>query len=96
MIALIAAIGASAALVLVAARLLAGPTLYDRVLAANVLCVKTCVICAAASVAAGRADWIDVCIALAFALLTVNIAAAKFFRAKSFQPPMTRVAGERR
>lgn len=95
MIALIAAIGAAAALLLAAIRLLTGPTLYDRALAANAVCVMACVICAAAAVAAGRADWIDVSIALAFALLTLNVAVAKFFRAKSFQPPMARTGEER-
>jgi len=96
MIALIASIGVAAVLVLSAVRLLAGPTLHDRLLAANAVGVKVCVICAAAAVAANRSDWLDVSLALAFALLTVNAAAAKFFRTRSFQPPIARAAEERR
>lgn len=90
MIALAAAIGAGAALVLCLLRLFAGPTLYDRALAANGVVTKTALICAAVAVAAGRGEGIDVAFALMFGAFVTNSAVLKFFRTRSFQAPLAR------
>ncbi len=88
MIALAAAAGAAIALSLALVRLFAGPTLYDRALAANVIVVNTALICAAAAVAARRSEGVDVALALMFGALVVNIAVLKVFRARTFQAPL--------
>lgn len=93
MIAAVLAIAAMSAAALVAVRFLAGPTLYDRLLAAHSIAVKAAVIAAAAAVIAKRVDWLDAAIAVALALLVLQVAVAKYFRARSFQPPMARHAG---
>lgn len=88
MIALVVATGLAIALGLVLARLFVGPTLYDRMLAANSVVVKAALICAALAVAGGRADWVDVSLALLIAGLICNAAVLKFFRARTFQAPL--------
>lgn len=92
MIALAAAGGAGAALVLSLIRLFAGPTVYDRALAVNTMVVKVALICAAVSVAANRAEWLDVTFAFVFGLVVLNAAVLKLFRLRTFQPPLTRDA----
>ena len=89
-IAIAAAAGVAGALALALARLFAGPTLYDRTLAANSAAAKAALICAALAVAAGRADWIDAAFALFLSVFVANVAIVKFFRARTFQPPLGR------
>lgn len=91
MIALMAAAGAGIALLLCLVRLFAGPTLYDRVLAANGVAMKLVLVVAAAAVLAAKAAWIDLAIAFALGALVVNVAVLKFFQAGTFQPPLARV-----
>lgn len=93
MIALIAAAGVALTMALALVRLSAGPTLYDRALAANALVLRGALACAALAVAFDRAAWIDVSFALALGALVLNAAALKFFRARSFQPPLAREEG---
>lgn len=97
MIALAAAIGATLAAILVLVRLFAGPTLYDRALAAHSAAGKAALACAALGVMAGAPQWIDVALALVLGMFIANAATLKFFRAKSFQAPMYRAPtkGER-
>jgi multicomponent Na+:H+ antiporter subunit F len=91
MIALSAALAGIAVLLLCLVRLFAGPTLYDRVIAANAggLCVIV--------VASGLATWsgdaraLDVSIALVFAMVAADVAFFKFSYAKSFQSAIARV-----
>lgn len=90
MIALIAAAGAALTMMLALVRLTAGPTLYDRALAANGVVLRGALACAALAVALGRSEWIDVALALALGALVLNAAVLKFFRARSFQPSMAR------
>lgn len=90
MIALIAAGGAALTMVLALVRLAAGPTLYDRALAANGVVLRGALACAALAVAFGRAEWVDVAFALVLGALVLNAAVLKFFRARSFQPPLAR------
>lgn len=68
------------AMVLALSRLYAGPTLYDRVLAANSFGTKTVLMIAVMGFLTGRPDFLD--IALLYALLNFigTIAVLKFFR----------------
>lgn len=90
MIALIAAVGAALTMALALVRLAAGPTLYDRALAANGVVMRAALACAALAVAFGQSAWIDVALALVFGALVLNAAVLKFFRARSFQPSLAR------
>lgn len=90
MTAIAAAIGAGIALALCLIRLFAGPTLYDRTLAANGVVTKLAVVCAAAAVLAGRTDFVDAALAFVFALFVVNVAVLKFFKVRTFQAPLMR------
>lgn len=82
------------ALLLALPRVLIGPTLHDRAIAAKTLLVRTVLIVAASATAAGRSDLLDVALALAFMALVLCVAIAKVFRARSFQPALVQ-AGER-
>lgn len=88
MIPLAAAAGAIIALALAALRLFAGPTLYDRTLAANAILAKAVLVCAAAAVLAQRADYVDAAFVLLLSGLVVNVAILKFFRLGTFQAPL--------
>jgi multicomponent Na+:H+ antiporter subunit F len=91
-IALGAGAGVLVTLALTLVRLFAGPTFYDRTLAANSIAAKAALICAALAVIAERAEWIDVAFAFVFSAFVLNVAVLKFFRARSFQPPLDRDA----
>lgn len=69
-----------AAMVLALVRLYAGPTLYDRVLAANSFGTKTVLMIGVMGFLTGRPDFLD--ISLLYALLNFigTIAVLKFFR----------------
>lgn len=90
MIALGAALAASMVLLLALIRVFAGPTLYDRVVAANAGVLCAIVIAAALGVVSGDARALDVCIALVLALLAVNVAMFKFSSARTFQSAIAR------
>ena len=91
MIALVVAVGAAIAIGLSLLRLFAGPTLYDRTLAANTIVLTAALVCAAGAWAARRSDAIDAALALMFAALVINVALLKVFRARSFQAPLAQV-----
>ncbi|MDX1483973.1 MAG: monovalent cation/H+ antiporter complex subunit F [Alphaproteobacteria bacterium] len=67
-------------MVLALARLYMGPTLYDRVLAANAFGTKTVLLIGVVGFLTGRPDFLD--ISLLYALLNFigTIAVLKFFR----------------
>ena len=92
-------VAASAAVIicmlLVLARAFMGPTLYDRVLAANAFGTKTVLMIALLGFVMGRPDFVD--IALLYALINFigTIAILKFFRSGNFgQAGRERPAGE--
>lgn len=93
MIALTAAVGAAALLLVTLARLFAGPTLSDRALAATGVLVKCALVCAAAATAANQPAWIDAAFALVLAAVVVNMAMLKVFRLRNFQAPLSREDG---
>jgi multisubunit Na+/H+ antiporter MnhF subunit len=90
MIALGAAIAAMSVLLLCLVRLCFGPTLYDRVIAANA--GGHCVALGLAALAVMRADGraLDIGIALMFAIVALNLAMFKFSYAKTFQSAIAR------
>lgn len=90
MIALIAAAAAALFLTLTLLRLHAGPTLYDRALAAGSTVTKGALVCAALAAAAGRAEFVDVAFALVLGGFVLAAAVLKVFRAGAFQAPMAR------
>lgn len=90
MIALIGAAGVAILLGLTLLRLHAGPTLYDRGLAATSIVAKGALICGALAAASGRSDFVDAALALALGGFVLNAAVLKFFRAGAFQAPMVR------
>jgi multisubunit Na+/H+ antiporter MnhF subunit len=90
MIALGAAIAAMSVLLLCLVRLCFGPTLYDRVIAANA--GGHCIALGLAALAVMRADGraLDIGIALMFAIVALNLAMFKFSYAKTFQSAIAR------
>jgi multicomponent Na+:H+ antiporter subunit F len=90
MIALIAAIGVGVVMALVLVRLFAGPTLYDRALAANSIVLKAALICAAVAVALNRSEGVEIAFVLVLGGFVLNTAVLKFFRARTFQAPLAR------
>lgn len=76
----VAALALLAAMALALARAIVGPTLYDRILAANTFGTKTVLILAVVGFLSGRPDFLD--IALAYALINFigTIAVLKFFK----------------
>lgn len=77
---LVAAVALFLAMIMVLIRLYKGPTLYDRVLAANAFGTKTVLFIAVLGFLNGRPDFLD--IALLYALINFigTIAVLKFFR----------------
>ncbi len=75
-----AALALLVAMALALGRAIVGPTLYDRILAANTFGTKTVLILAVVGFLAGRPDFLD--IALAYALINFigTIAILKFFK----------------
>lgn len=90
MTALAAAIGAGIALLLCVVRVFAGPTLYDRTLAANGVIIKIAIIVAAGGVITGRGAFLDAALAFALACVVLNVAVLKFFKVHTFQAPLAR------
>lgn len=68
------------AMALMLGRLLAGPTLYDRVLAVNAFGTKTVLFLCIFSLIIGRADGIDIALLYALMNFIATIAVLKFFR----------------
>jgi multicomponent Na+:H+ antiporter subunit F len=85
---IVAAISAAILLGLTFVRLLIGPTLYDRLIAANAIVLELALACGGLAVWRQTTAYADVAIALVFCLLVVNVAGLKFFSAGSFQPPL--------
>jgi len=90
MIGLVAIAGGLLALALTMVRLASGPSLYDRALGAALAVIEIALICAGAAVLLGEAMLVDVALALVFVALVMSVAVLKFFRARTFQPPLVR------
>jgi multicomponent Na+:H+ antiporter subunit F len=81
------AVGVLTALAIVLARALLGPTVYDRVLAANT--IGTLVLCLMAlyGFLAERPEFLDIAIVYAFLNVLSTLAVLKFFRFGSLGDP---------
>ena len=77
---LVAAIALLAAMVIVLARLYAGPTLYDRVLAVNSFGTLTVLFIGVLGFLTGRPDFLDIALLYALINFVGTIAVLKFFR----------------
>ena len=88
------AAGAVVLLALALVRLFAGAALYDRHQAVSAMVMRVALVCAALAVAAGERAWLDTTVALMLAALVLSVAALKFHRARSFQPPLAHDGGE--
>ncbi|MFS2317394.1 monovalent cation/H+ antiporter complex subunit F [Maricaulis sp. D1M11] len=79
----IIAFGLAVAMAIMLARLFAGPTLYDRTLAANSFGTKTVIFLLVFSALVGRGDAIDIALLYALINFVATIAILKFFRYRS-------------
>ena len=65
-------------------RLLAGPTIYDRILAANMFGTKTVLLIAVFGFLTGRPDFLDIALVYALINFVATIAVLKFLRYGGF------------
>ena len=79
------ALGVAAAMAIMLARLFAGPTLYDRVLAVNSFGTKTVLFLLVFAAIVGRQDAIDIALLYALINFVATIAILKFFRYRSLE-----------
>ena len=74
----IATLGVLITMVLALVRAFLGPTVYDRVLAANMFGTKTVLLIAVAGFLTGRPEWLDLAILYALMNFTGMIALLRF------------------
>ncbi|MAK64013.1 MAG: cation:proton antiporter [Maricaulis sp.] len=79
------AFGLTVSMAIMLARLFAGPTLYDRVLAANSFGTKTVLFLLVFAAIVGRQDAIDIALLYALINFVATIAILKFFRYRSLE-----------
>ncbi|MFN3607868.1 MAG: monovalent cation/H+ antiporter complex subunit F [Hyphomonas sp.] len=77
-------------MVLLLVRVLIGPTLYDRILAVNVIGTKTVLVIGLLGYVMGRPDFLDIAMIYTLINFVTTIAILKFFRYRSFQVPLMR------
>jgi multicomponent Na+:H+ antiporter subunit F len=82
---LIGVLAMALAMAIMLARLFAGPTLYDRVLAANSFGTKTVLLLLIFSLLVGRGDGVDIALLYALINFIATIAILKFFRYRSLE-----------
>lgn len=75
-----AALAVIAALVLVVVRVLRGPTLFDRVLAANSVGTLAIILLTVLGFLNGRPEWLDIALTYGVLNLIGTLAILKFFR----------------
>ncbi|MEE9328854.1 MAG: monovalent cation/H+ antiporter complex subunit F [Parvularculaceae bacterium] len=76
------------AMAIVLVRAIAGPTLYDRVLAGNSFGTKTVLLLGLMGYLSGRPDFLDIALLYALINFTGTIAILKFFRYRTMSPSM--------
>ncbi|HEX5008677.1 MAG TPA: monovalent cation/H+ antiporter complex subunit F [Hyphomonadaceae bacterium] len=84
-----AAAGLLVAMAMMIIRAIAGPSHYDRILAANSFGTKTVLFIAVVGFVFGRPDFLDISIAYALINFVTTIALMKFFRYRSLAAPLT-------
>ncbi|MEE2527028.1 monovalent cation/H+ antiporter complex subunit F [Hyphobacterium sp. HN65] len=82
---LIGILSMALAMAIMLGRLFAGPSLYDRVLAANSFGTKTVLLLLIFSLMVGRADGVDIALLYALINFIATIAILKFFRYRSLE-----------
>jgi len=90
MIAAVTALVLGAGVLLAFVRLVTGPTLHDRAMAAQAGLLCGTLWLAALAVLDGRAAWLDAALALAFCDFILAVAFFKAFRARSLQTALAR------
>ncbi|MEM8617335.1 MAG: monovalent cation/H+ antiporter complex subunit F [Pseudomonadota bacterium] len=88
-----AALALVVSIALMLIRALAGPTLYDRVLAVNSLGTKIVLLLGVIGFLLGRPEWLDISVLYALINFVATIAILKFFRYRSFQVSLNRRVG---
>ncbi|MFT3725405.1 MAG: monovalent cation/H+ antiporter complex subunit F [Hyphomonadaceae bacterium] len=86
--------GLLVAMVLMIVRAIAGPSHYDRILAANSFGTKTVLFLSLIGFVFGRPDFLDIAIAYALINFTTTIALMKFFRYRSLARPLSGNSGQ--
>lgn len=76
----VAMVGVVVTMFLALARAAIGPTVFDRVLAANMFGTKTVLLIAVAGFLTGRPEWLDLAIVYALVNFTGTVAVAKYCR----------------
>lgn len=84
----VATVAIIAAMVLALVRAVAGPTLYDRVLAGNSFGTKTVLIIGVMGYIMGRPDFLDIALLYALLNFAATIAILKFFRYRTLSVAM--------
>jgi multicomponent Na+:H+ antiporter subunit F len=82
--------GLLAAMAMMVGRAIAGPTHYDRILAANSFGTKTVLFIAVIGFMFGRPAFLDIAISYALINFVTTIALMKFFRYRSLEAPLCR------
>lgn len=75
-------------------RVFAGPTLYDRMLAANSALVKLALTAAALGTALLSPSAVDAAIVVLIGAVALSMALFKLFKVRTFQPPLASVREE--
>jgi multicomponent Na+:H+ antiporter subunit F len=78
----VVAIAILVTMVLAVIRALAGPSIYDRVLAVNMFGTKTTLLLAVVAFLSGRADFLDLALAYALINLVGVLAVLEFFESR--------------
>ncbi len=89
--------GLVAAMILMIARAIMGPSHYDRILAANSFGTKTVLLISLMGFLFGRPDFLDIALVYALINFVTTIALMKFFRYRTLARPLgvtAREAGE--
>ncbi|GJL97977.1 MAG: hypothetical protein DHS20C06_17940 [Hyphobacterium sp.] len=89
---LISLLAMALAMAIMLGRLFAGPTLYDRVLAANSFGTKTVLLLLIFSLLVGRADGVDIALLYALINFVATIAILKFFRYRSLEVALAQMS----
>ena len=88
------AVGLLAAMALMIARAIMGPSHYDRILAVNSFGTKTVLLLSLVGFLFGRPAFLDIAIVYALINFVTTIALMKFFRYRSLAQPLATPAGE--
>lgn len=80
----VATAGILVAMVLVLKRAFSGPTVYDRILAANLMGTHTVLLIAVTGFLTGRPQWLDVALIYALMSFIGTLAVLRFSKYRSF------------